>query len=104
MTTTTPPIPDMPASAPVASDILNPKWWGHSLTIWGTLITTLSTVVPVLGPALGVNITGDLIRQLGDNTVVMAQAVGGVAGTAMAIWGRIRATQPIERRQFTLTL
>ncbi len=102
MTTPNPPIPDLPAAN--SSTALTPKWWGNSLTIWGTLITTLSTVLPVLGPALGVNITGELIRQLGDNTVVLAQAAGGVAGTVMAIWGRIRATQPIERRQFTLTL
>lgn len=96
------PIPHMPA--PDTSTAATSKWWGHSLTIWGTIITTLSTVLPVLGPALGLNITGDLIRQLGENVVVLAQAVGGVAGTVMAIWGRIRATQPIERRQFTIAL
>ncbi len=96
------PIPDLLATDhPVTP---TPKWWGQSLTIWGTIIATLSTVVPVLGPALGINITGELIRQLGENVVVLAQAVGGVAGTAMAIWGRIRATQPIERRQFTIAL
>ena len=59
---------------------------------------------PVLGPALGLNVAGELIRQLGDNVVLLAQAIGGVAGTAMAIWGRIRATQPIERRPFTISL
>ena len=81
-----------------------PKWCGQSLTFWGTAITAISTVLPVLGPALGLNISGELIRQLGDNVVVFAQAAGGVIGTGMAIWGRIRATQPIERRPFTVTL
>jgi hypothetical protein len=96
------PIPDLPATD--NPTVLAPKWWGQSLTIWGTIITTLSTVVPILGPALGVNIGGELIRQLGDNVVLLAQAIGGVAGTAMAIWGRIRASQPIERRPFTISL
>jgi hypothetical protein len=96
------PIPDLPIAADPATP--SPKWWGQSLTIWGTIITTLSTVVPILGPALGMSISGDLIRQLGDNVVVLAQAAGGVAGTVMAIWGRIRATQPIERRPFTVSL
>jgi hypothetical protein len=36
--------------------------------------------------------------------VTLAQAVGGLAGTGMAIYGRIRASQPIERRQFTLNM
>jgi hypothetical protein len=97
------PIPDLPTTDHPATPA-TPKWWGQSLTIWGTIITTLSTVVPVLGPALGVNVTGELIHQLGDNVVLLAQAIGGVAGTAMAIWGRIRASQPIERRPFTISL
>ena len=35
-----------------------PKWWGQSITIWGTVITGLSTVLPALGPAFGIDITG----------------------------------------------
>lgn len=96
------PLPLLSATSQPAAPA--PKWWGQSLTIWGTIITTLSTVVPILGPALGINIGSELIRQLGDNVVVLAQAIGGVAGTAMAIWGRIRASQPIERRPFTISL
>lgn len=96
------PIPDLPPTDRPAAP--SPKWWGQSLTIWGTIITSLSTVVPILGPALGINVGGDLIRQLGDDVVVLAQAAGGVAGTVMAIWGRMRATQPVERRPFTIAL
>jgi hypothetical protein len=88
--------PDAPAGAP--------KWWGNSMTIWGIMVTALSTVLPAVAPVLGFNITADLIRQLGDNVVVFAQALGGLVGTGMAIYGRIRASQPIERRQFTLTM
>ncbi len=89
-----------PAPAPAGA----PKWWGNSMTIWGIMVTALSTVLPAVAPALGFNITADLVRQLGDNVVVSAQALGGLVGTGMAIYGRIRASQPIERRQFTLTL
>ena len=91
-------------TAPIPRPLRPPSGGANPSPIWGTIITTLSTVVPILGPALGVNIGGELIRQLGDNVVLLAQAVGGVAGTAMAIWGRIRASQPIERRPFTISL
>ncbi len=81
-----------------------PKWWGQSMTIWGVAVTTLSTVLPALGPVLGLNITSELIQQLGDNVVVFGQALGGLVGTALAIYGRVRASTPLERRQVTLNL
>jgi hypothetical protein len=96
MTTPGQPIPDLPAPETISPA---PKWWGRSLTIWGAIVTALSTVLPLLGPAFGFSITPELVQQLGDNVVVLAQALGGVAGTVMAIWGRIRATAPIARRQ-----
>ena len=52
------------------------KWWGQSMTIWGIIVTTLSTVLPAVGPLLGLNITADLIQQLGDNVVTFVQAAG----------------------------
>jgi lysozyme family protein len=78
------------------------KWWGESLTIWGALITGLSTVVPVLGPTLGIDITGDLVREAGDQIVQTVQAIGGLAGTILTIYGRFRASLPLERRSLTL--
>ena len=81
-----------------------PKWWAASMTIWGAAITALSTVLPVVGPLLGLNISADLVQQLGDQIVVLAQAAGGVAGTILTIYGRARATTPLERRQVNLTL
>jgi hypothetical protein len=44
------------------------KWWG---------ITALSTVLPALGPALGIDITADLVHQLGEQVVQTVQVVGG---------------------------
>ena len=41
------------------------KWWGQSMTIWGAIITDSLTVLPALGPALGIDITADLVREAG---------------------------------------
>ena len=80
------------------------KWWGQSLTVWGTIITAASTVLPVLGPLIGLDITAEMIRQLGGQGVQVVQALGGLAGSIMAIYGRFRATTRLERRAVTLQL
>jgi lysozyme family protein len=106
------PMTDQPASAaPIvaAPDAAPPvtipaKWWGSSMTVWGIAVTALSTVLPVVGPLLGLDITADLARQLGEQVVAVAQAAGGLAGTILTIYGRARATTALERRQVTLTL
>jgi uncharacterized protein (TIGR02594 family) len=105
-TTTTPattPAPRAP-TLPRTADVPSAKWWGHSTTIWGTLITALSTVLPLLGPALGLDLKPEIIRQLGDNLVVVAQAVTGLAGTIMALYGRAVATTLLERRNVTVQI
>lgn len=89
---------DMPSSA------IQPKWWGESVTIWGVIVTTLSTVIPALGPVIGVDITGDLVREAGEQIVGTVQAVGGLVGTIMTIYGRVRARQPLGQRDVTLKL
>lgn len=81
-----------------------PKWWGHSLTIWGTIVSALAVVVPAVGPALGVDISGDLVQTAGDDVVSAVQAVTGLVGTLMTILGRIRATQPIAQRTINLKI
>jgi lysozyme family protein len=73
------------------------KWWGQSLTIWGALITGISTVLPLVGPLVGLDITSDLVHQLGDQVLAVVQAVGGLAGTVLTIYGRTRATTRLER-------
>jgi len=90
-----------PATQPSTTE---PKWWAQSMTIWGVVVTTLSTVLPVIGPVIGLNVTADLVHQLGDNVVVFGQALGGLVGTILAIYGRFRASAPLERRQVTLNL
>ncbi len=74
------------------------KWWGKSVTIWGTLITALSTVLPLVGPLLGIDLTPDMIRGIGEQLAVIAQAAGGIIGTILAIYGRVRATSGLVQR------
>lgn len=81
-----------------------PKWWGESLTVWGALLTALTTVLPVIGPLLGINITGELIAALGEHLVQVVQALGGLAGILMTVLGRARASQPLMRRTVSLRL
>ena len=78
------------------------KWWGQSITMWGTIITAAATVIPVLGPLIGLDITGEMIRQLGAQSVQAVQAIGGLVGTLMAVYGRARASTRLELRAVTL--
>lgn len=80
------------------------KWWGSSITNWGPAIAALSTVVPILGPALGLEVTSGVVRQAGEQFVSVLQAIGGLAGTVMTIYGRTRATQKLKRRSLQLHL
>jgi lysozyme family protein len=80
------------------------KWWGSSITNWGPAIAALSTVVPILGPALGLEVTSGVVRQAGEQFVSVLQAIGGLAGTVMTIYGRTRATQKLKRRSMQLHL
>ncbi len=80
------------------------KWWGQSLTIWGTLITAATTVLPLVGPMLGLDLTPDLVRQVGEQTLAVVQAAAGLIGTLMAIVGRTRASTRLERRPFTVEI
>jgi len=91
---------DAPAEAPATAA----KWWGHSMTIWGAVVTGLSTVLPVVAPLAGLDVTPEAVRQLGDQSILVVQAVGGLAGTILTIYGRMRATTALERRQIKLTL
>jgi len=97
------------ATQPVETGTAEPadaesKWWAHSMTLWGVIITSLSTVLPTVGPLLGLNITAELVQQLGNQLVLVVQALGGVIGTVLTIYGRMRATSSLERRQITLNM
>ncbi|MBL8564732.1 MAG: TIGR02594 family protein [Hyphomicrobiaceae bacterium] len=91
-------------SSTTTSEDVPAKWWGESLTIWGVIVTGLSTVVPVIGPIIGIDITADMIELLGNQVVHVAQAIGGLVGTLMTIYGRMRATTPIQRRVVSLKI
>jgi uncharacterized protein (TIGR02594 family) len=108
LTSSVPPSPVSPSPEKGPSDMATTstptKWWGSSMTIWGALITGLSTVLPALGPVIGVDITGELVREAGEGIVQTVQAVGGLLGTIMTIYGRMRASGPLERRDMTLKL
>ena len=80
------------------------KWWGGSLTIWGALLTAVTTVAPALFAAFGIDLSADLIQRLGSDVVTLVQAVGGLVGTILTIVGRLRASTLIERRPLTLRI
>ena len=80
------------------------KWWVASKTLWGAFITALATVLPALGPLLGFSIPAELIHQLGDQVLLVAQALVGLGGIILTIYGRVRATTPLERRRLILKL
>jgi len=79
-----------------------PKWWAQSLTIWGTIITGISTVAPIAGPLLGLNLSAAMITAFGAESTQVLQALGGVIGTVMAIAGRARATAPLQQSLFSI--
>lgn len=87
---------DAPTAKPDATN--NAKGWWQSMTIWGTLLTALTTVLPLLGVVLGVSITPELAEQIGQDIVLVFQAVGGLIGTLMALFGRARATALLQAR------
>lgn len=80
------------------------KWWGRSLTIWGVIVTALSTVLPIVAQVFGIELSPDLVRQLGASLTTLAQAVAGVVGIVMTIVGRFRARQPLVRQDVTVKL
>ena len=80
------------------------KWWGGSLTIWGTLLTAVTTVAPAIFAALGIDLPIDLVQRLGSDIVTLIQAIGGLVGTVLTIIGRLRASTAIVRRPVTLRL
>ncbi len=69
------------SNAVTADETIEAKWWGHSVTIWGTIVSALAVVVPAVGPALGVDISGDLVQNAGAEVVTAIQAFAALAGT-----------------------
>lgn len=80
------------------------KWWGESLTIWGAIVTALSTILPVLGPFIGIDVTAGMIQQFGEIVTQLIQIIGGLTGTAMTFYGRARADTRLARRPLELKI
>ena len=80
------------------------KWWMESKTIWGALITAAAAVVPVLGPLIGVELSGEVVRQAGEQTISAVQAIAGLFGTLLTIYGRVSAVQRLGRRVVNVKL
>jgi hypothetical protein len=80
------------------------KWWGHSVTIWGAIVSALAAVMPVLGPVLGIDISGEMVRLAGEQMAASVQAIMALAGTLMTIFGRVRAREQLVRRDVSIRL
>ncbi len=80
------------------------KWWAESLTVWGTLVTALATILPLVGPFIGLDITAEMVEELGRTVTDLIQIFAGLTGTTMALIGRARASAKITRRQMSVKL
>ncbi|MFM9943198.1 MAG: TIGR02594 family protein [Hyphomicrobiaceae bacterium] len=99
--------PQLPATPTKSATSTTPpagKWWGESLTIWGTLLTAVTTVAPAILATIGIDLPASLLQQLGTDAITAFQAIVGFIGTVMTIAGRIRATQPLGTRRLTIRL
>lgn len=83
---------------------IEPKWWGKSMTIWGAIVSALATIAPALGPLIGVDISGEIVRHAGGQAAIALQALAGLVGTLLTIRGRLRATQPLGQRDISFRL
>ncbi|MBN9259459.1 MAG: hypothetical protein J0J14_01185 [Hyphomicrobium sp.] len=53
---------------------------------------------------LGISITPELAEEIGQNIILVIQAVGGLVGTLMALFGRTRATALLQMRSSRTSL
>lgn len=95
-----------PIEYPNATDTaaVQGKWWAQSKTVWGALITAAATVVPVLGPLIGIELSGEVVRQAGEQTISAVQALAGLFGTLLTLYGRLKAAGPLTRKDVNVRL
>lgn len=99
------PLPGQVPGEAMAGDVGDTgKWWAHSKTVWGTLITAAATVLPVIGPLFGLNLPAEVITKIGDQALVVIQAAAGLFGTLLTIYGRAQATQRLVRKDVSLRM
>lgn len=80
---------------------VQPKWIGKSMTFWGAAISAIAVVYQVGKPILdsvGVTIpvTPADIQAAGNAGSAIITAIGGVAGLALTIIGRMRAGKVVQ--------
>jgi len=92
------------ASTPGVAQDITMKWWGHSLTIRGALISAASAALPALGTLVGLDLDAETMGKLGQQAVTLAQAAGGLLGFATTVVGRMRASAPLTRRSVNLMI
>ena len=67
----------------------------NSKTIWGAIVSVAS----VAGMLFGVDISQELILELQSSLIGIASSVGALVGTALTIYGRIKARGPIALKK-----
>lgn len=98
------PKPKDPTTMQTKPQLQKTKWWGQSITLWGVLITALTAVLPALAPLFGLEISAEVAEAIGRELTNLAQGGGGLLGTAIAIYGRLRARGPLIRKRLAMTL
>ncbi len=61
-------------------------------------ITAAATVIPVLGPALGITLPADVITTFGNQAMTAVQALAGLFDV-LAIYGRLNAAGALTLRK-----
>ncbi len=56
-------------------------------------------MLPLLAPAIGISLPADIVQTFGDQAISAAQAVTGLIGTALAIYGRFTASSILSLRK-----
>lgn len=80
------------------------KWWASSLTIRGAALSALSAALPAIAGMAGIDLGGGTVKQLGEHTIAIVQAVGGIAGMSMTVAGRLRAVTRLTRKSIQVLL
>ena len=66
------------------------------MTIWGVIVTSLTTILPLVARGFGVDLPAQVVQDLGSQITAVLQALGGLAGILMTVFGRVRASQPLQ--------
>jgi len=98
----------LPASVPAAGQIITAGFEFDVPVRFDTdkleVNVAAATVLPLIGPLIGIELPAEIIRQFGDQALSVVQAVAGVVGTLLTIYGRLNAALPLARRDMLVRL